>query len=309
MGKIALVFPGQGSQAVGMGEELAAAHPAAARIFEQAGDVLGWDVAKLCFTGPGEELSLTEFAQPALYVASLAAMAVIEEKGIVAEAVTGHSLGEFSALAAAGAVSFEEGLKLVARRGEVMAAAAHKQPGSMAAILGLEDFQVEEICTASGQVWAVNYNCPGQLVISGETAAVRAAMRAAEEAGAKKVVELAVSGSFHTPLMDGAAAEFREILAEKDFRDPEPGFISSITCEAENASSLQELMSRQMVSPVRWRQTIEKMIGGGFDTFVEVGSGKVLTGLIKRICKVTGSEVAALNVADTSSLEKTMAAL
>lgn len=305
MGKLALVFPGQGSQSAGMGADLAAAHPAAAEIFRRAGEVLGWDLAGLCFQGPDEKLSLTEFAQPALYVCSLATMAVAQEEGIRGDVVAGHSLGEFSALAAAGAMSFEAGLQLVARRGEAMSRAARQNPGAMAAVLGLEDARMEEICATTGEVWPVNYNCPGQLVISGKTEAVRQAMRAATEAGAKKVVELAVSGSFHTPLMAGAAGELAEVLADMEFRQPEPKFISSISCQYEDAGGLTELLASQMVSTVRWRQMVERLIVDGVGTFVEVGSGKVLTGLIKRINR----EVRTLSITDSGSLEKTLAAI
>lgn len=309
MGRIALVFPGQGSQAVGMGAELAAAYPAAAQVFERTCEALGRDLPGLCHRGPAGTLDLTQHAQPALYAVSMAAMAVLEEKDVDAEVVCGHSLGEYSALAAAGVVDFETGLLLMARRGEIMARAAEKRPGAMAAVLGLDDAQVEEICAGAGEVWPVNYNSPGQLVVSGETAAVEQAMRAAVEAGARKVVRLAVSGAFHTPLMADAAAELQEFLAGVEMREPETAFVSSITCEYASAAGLKELLVRQMVSPVRWAQTVQRLIGEGFDTYVEVGSGKVLAGLIKRIAKDAGNEVQILSAADPAGIDKTLAAL
>ncbi|MBE0428532.1 MAG: ACP S-malonyltransferase [Thermoleophilia bacterium] len=303
MGKLALVFPGQGSQAVGMGVEMALKYESAAEVYQRADRSLGWNISDLSFSGPAEKLNLTENAQPALYVNSLAAMAVLREKGIRADVVSGHSLGEYSALAAAGAVGFEEGLKLVRRRGEIMGRTAAERPGSMAAILGLEDRQVEEICSRTGRVWPVNYNSPGQLVVSGEAEAVQAAMQAAEDAGARKTVRLAVGGSFHSPLMQAASEEMEELLKETRFAEPAPPFLSSISCGYEGAAALAGLLTRQIVAPVRWRQAVEKLVADGVDRFIEAGSGKVLCGLIKRI----SPDVAAVNVSDEASLKKAMA--
>lgn len=305
MGKLALVFPGQGSQSVGMGREMALKYEAAAAVYRQAADLLGWDVASLCFDGPQDRLNQTEYAQVALYVNSMAAMAALSEKGVKADAVSGHSLGEYSALAAAGAMSFEEGLKLVKLRGQAMGRVAVERPGSMAAIVGLKDEQVEKICTESGEVWPVNYNCPGQLVVSGETASVHRAMTRAADAGAKRAVMLAVSGSFHSPLMRSAAGEMKQHLAAAGFKDPEPPYLSPISCQYETAAGLPSLLARQIVSPVRWRQAVEKLVGDGVDRFLEVGNGKVLCGLIKR----TNRDVLAADVSDPASLEKAVAAL
>jgi [acyl-carrier-protein] S-malonyltransferase len=286
-----------------MGGDLAVEFEAAVQIYRRAGEILGWHVADLSFHGPDDRLNLTEFAQVALYVNSAAAMAVLAESGIHGDVVSGHSLGEYSALAASGAISFEEGLRLVAQRGEVMAQAARRHPGAMAAVIGLDDGQVEEITARVGRVWPVNYNCPGQLVISGETEAVEAAMAAATEAGARKVVRLAVSGSFHSPLMQEAAEAMRITLAEVRFAEPAPPFLSSISCEYEKAAGLADLLVRQIVSPVRWRQTVERLISDGVDRFLEVGNGKVLSGLIRRIDR----DVAIANVSDPASLEKALA--
>lgn len=303
--RLAMVFPGQGSQTVGMGAAMALEYESAAAIHRRADEVLGWSITDLCFSGPAEKLNRTEYAQPALYVTSVAAAAVLEEKGVQAQAVCGHSLGEYSALAAAGALEFEEGLKLVAFRGEAMGRLAGENPGSMAAVLGLEDSRVEEICERAGEVWPVNYNSPGQLVISGETGSVQRAMAAAEEAGAKKVVELPVSGAFHSRLMQTAAEQMRNRLEETRFTDPAPPFLSSTTSEYEAADSLSDVLVRQIVSPVRWRQAVEKLVAEGVDTFFEVGNGKVLCGLIRRIDRA----VTAVPVSDPDSLEKALAAV
>lgn len=284
---------------------MALRYDAAARVFHQADEVLGWSVTDLCFQGPAQKLNRTEFSQPALYVSSAAVLAVLREMGVSGDVTMGHSLGEYSALLAADAMEFAAGLDLVAFRGRIMGEAAQDNPGSMAAVLGLPEAQVEALCSQVGQVWPVNYNSPGQVVISGETGAVRQAIEAAGAAGAKKVVELAVSGAFHSPLMAAAAARMREYLDRMEFRDPEPRFVSSISCEYERATGLQDLLVRQMVSPVRWRQAVENLIADGVDRFLEVGSGRVLCGLIRR----TNRDVSATNVSDPEGLEKALASI
>jgi [acyl-carrier-protein] S-malonyltransferase len=302
MGKLALIFPGQGSQAVGMGADLAVEYEAAADIYRRAGELAGWHVADVSFHGPEAKLNQTEFAQVALYVNSMAVMAVLREHGVDGDVVSGHSLGEYSALAAAGAVNFAEGLNLVSLRGRAMNEAARQRPGTMAAIIGLEDAQVEEICAKSGEVWPVNYNCPGQLVISGETESVRRAIAKAKQAGAKKTIELAVSGSFHSPLMRAAAGIMKEHLAKVKFKELKLPFMSSISCKYEDAGSLADLLVRQIVSPVRWRQAVERLVEDGVDRFLEVGSGKVLTGLIRRITR----NVKTANAFDPGSLRQAL---
>jgi len=288
-----------------MGSELCRDHEEAAAFFSEASAQLGWDVAGLCFDGPAEQLNQTEFAQPALYVSSAAALAVLSREGVEADVVLGHSLGEYSALAASGAVSFSQGLRLVAERGAAMSEAAAARPGAMAAILGLGDEEVEEICAGAGEVWPVNYNSPGQLVVSGAAGAVTSVMSLAEAAGAKKAVLLPVSGAFHSPFMREAADRMKAVLADTVFQEPQPTFFSSTSCAYEEADALGELMERQVVSPVLWRQTVERLVAEGVDRFVEVGSGRVLSGLIRRI----DTDVATANVSDAASLEKTLACL
>lgn len=305
MGRLVFVFPGQGSQGTGMGRAIATAHDSAAAVYDRAREVLGWDVAALSFDGPDEELAGTENAQVVLFVNSMAVKAVLDEKGVAADAVTGHSLGEYSALAAAGAIGFDEGLELVAARGEAMRDAAAAHPGAMAAVLGLEDAAVEKICSDAGDVWPVNYNSPGQLVISGEESAVARAEAEATAVGARKVVRLPVSGGFHSPLMAEAAAAMREKLASAGFRDPVPPFFSPISCRYETAAGLADLLERQIVSPVRWHEAVTALIAAGADRFLEVGNGKVLSGLIRRIDK----SVATANAPDPDSLEKAIGSL
>ncbi len=300
MGKLALVFPGQGSQKPGMGADLAVEFEAAAAIYRRAGEIVGWHVADVSFNGPEAKLNQTGFAQVALYVNSMAVMEVLKQRGVSGDVVSGHSLGEYSALAAAGAVSFEEGLELVAARGMAMADAAQERPGQMAAVLGLEDADVEAICAAAGEVWPVNYNCPGQVVVSGEAQSVQRAMARAREAGARKAVQLPVSGAFHSPCMRSAAGVMKERLAGTGFREPQPPFFSSISCRYEVATGLAGLLVSQMVSPVRWSQAVASMVADGVDRFLEVGNGKVLTGLIRRINR----DVAAASVSDPASLNQ-----
>ncbi|MEK7817042.1 MAG: ACP S-malonyltransferase [Actinomycetota bacterium] len=305
MGKLALIFPGQGSQSVGMGRELAGSFEAAAAIYKEANDILDWDVAGLSFEGPADMLGRTEYAQVALYVNSMAAMAVLSEKGVRGDVVSGHSLGEYSALAAAGALNFEAALKLVSLRGEIMGRLAKERPGSMAAIIGLKDGEVESICAESGEVWPANYNCPGQLVISGETEAVHRAMTRSADAGAKRAVMLTVSGPFHSPLMRNASGEMRVHLTGAEFKEADPPFLSSISCEYEAADGLAGVLAEQITSAVKWRLAVEKLIEDGCDRFFEVGNGKTLCGLIKRIDR----GVRAVSVSDPDSLDKALASL
>jgi len=305
MGKLALVFPGQGSQSVGMGRELVQAYEAAARVYDRAGELLGWDVGGLSFNGDEEELSRTDRAQVALFVNSAAVTAVLRQEGVSADVVSGHSLGEYGALEAAGALDFDRCLELVAFRGEVMNEEACERPGAMAAIIGLADSEVEDICDRTGGVWPVNYNSPGQLVISGERPSVAAAMELAEERGAKRAIALRVSGAFHSPLMRRAAERMEHELATAGFNEPEPPFLSSTSCEYEPAAGLADLLARQIVSPVRWTSAVERMIADGVTRFVEVGNGKVLCGLVRRIDR----DVDTLATGSPEGIKKSLAAI
>lgn len=286
MTPIAVLFPGQGSQHTGMGLELAEAFPAAREVFRTADDVLGFALSELCWKGPEEELRRTENAQPAILVHSLAAWAVTREHlASRVRLAAGHSLGEFSAYAAAGALEIPDAVRLVRRRGELMAAA---RAGTMSAIVGLEPHAVEEICekveASGGTVVAANFNSPVQIVISGEAAAVEQARELAKAAGARMVKPLPVSGAFHSPLMADAEAGLRAELDGVPFRDPKFPVVANATAEpVREAAAARSSLVRQLTAPVRWTQSILRIADEGVDQFVELGPGKVLTGLLRRI--------------------------
>ena len=282
-GLVAFCFPGQGSLEVGMGQEIAAAVPEALDVFERASAASGLDLQHLCFEGPEAKLVETEIQQPALVTASLAVCAAIRARGIKPDYVVGHSVGEFAALAAAGALRVEEAVALVRERGLAMAEAARKHPGSMAAILGLDDEVVERICRRILNVWPANYNCPGQIVVSGENPAVDEACAAAEEAGARRAVKLRVSGAFHSPLVARAADRLRPALEKVGFVEPVSPFMSTVTARIESAKRMAPLLVEQLTAPVRFTHAGQALIKEGVQTFVEVGPGNVLSGLIKRI--------------------------
>jgi [acyl-carrier-protein] S-malonyltransferase len=284
-----LLFPGQGSQKPGMAKDLAAAFPAARDVFARADATLGVALSTLCFEGPAEELTQTHNAQPALLAHGAAVWAVVKDAlaGKV-QGAAGHSLGEFSAYHAAGALGLEDALRLVRRRGELMFTTGVEVPGAMAAILGEMSRTVEEICTeASGKsiVVPANYNALEQIVISGEVAAVEAAMELAKAAGAKRAVRLPVSGAFHSPLMAPAAAGLKEALGAARWRDPSVPVWSNVTAEAVgDAATAQDLLHRQLTSPVRWVEVVRNLAARfPGTTFVEMGPGAVLTGLVKRL--------------------------
>lgn len=292
----ALQFPGQGSQIVGMGEALSATSPAARAIFARADEVLGIPLSRLCFSGPEEMLNDTLNTQPALVATSIAALRVLEEGFDGPPAfVAGHSLGEFSALVAAGALRFEDGLLLVRERGRLMKEAGDRSPGGMAAVLGLSIPQVEAACgqasaTTGGYVGVANDNCPGQVVISGDEESLDLASQALEEAGARRVIRLAVSIAAHSPLMSEAAEDFRRALDDTPFRTPDiPIVINATACPIEDPQELRSALARQLTSPVRWTGSVEWMIDQGVERFIEVGPKDVLTGLLRRIDRrVTG---------------------
>ena len=282
-GKVAFCFPGQGSLEAGMGREIAEAVPEAREVLTLGSRVADLDLIHLTFDAPEEELVETEVQQPALVATSLAVLAAIRKRGIKPDFVVGHSVGEFAALAAAGAIRVEEAIALVRERGLAMAEAARRNPGSMAAILGLEDEAVERICRRILNVWPANYNCPGQIVVSGENPAVDEACEAATDAGARRAVKLRVSGAFHSPLVAKAADRLRPALEKVKFNEPAAPFMSTVTARVENARRARPLLVDQLTAPVRFTQAAQALMKEGVNTFVEVGPGNVLSGLVKRI--------------------------
>jgi [acyl-carrier-protein] S-malonyltransferase len=299
-GLIAFCFPGQGSLAVGMGREIATAVPEAMEVFERASEAAGMDLQRLCFEASEEELVETEVQQPALVATSLAVLAALRARGVKPDFVVGHSVGEFAALAAAGALKVEEAVSLVRERGLAMAEAARKNPGSMAAILGLEDEAVERICRRILNVWPANYNCPGQIVVSGEDPAVDEACEAAEEEGARRAVKLRVSGAFHSPLVARAADRLRPALDRVKFAEPTAPFMSTVTARIETAKRMRPLLVEQLTAPVRFTHAAQALVREGVHTFVEVGPGNVLSGLVKRIDR----NAKTVSVSSPESLEK-----
>ncbi len=282
-GKIAFCFPGQGSLETGMGREIAEAVPESMDVFERASEAAGLDLVRLCFDAPEAELVATDVQQPALVTTSLAVLAAIRKRGIKPDFVVGHSVGEFAALAAASMVRLEEAIALVRERGLAMADAAKRNPGSMAAILGLDDEVVERICRRVVNVWPANYNCPGQIVVSGENPAVDEACGLAEQMGARRAVKLRVSGAFHSPLVARAADRLRPTLERVKFAEPSAPFMSTVTARIETAKRMRPLLVDQLTAPVRFTQAAQALIREGVQTFVEVGPGNVLSGLVKRI--------------------------
>ena len=299
-GGIAFCFPGQGSLEVGMGRELAEAVPEAMDVFTRGSEASGLDLVHLCFEAPESELVQTEVQQPALVATSLAVLEAIKARGIKPDFVVGHSVGEFAALAAAGALKVEEAIGLVRERGLAMAEAAKKNPGSMAAILGLDDEVVEWICRRILNVWPANYNCPGQIVVSGENLAVDEACEAAQAEGARRAVKLRVSGAFHSPLVARAADRLRPALERVKFSEPSAPFMSTVTARIEDAKRMGPLLVEQLTAPVRFTQAAQALVREGAHTFVEVGPGNVLSGLVKRIDR----NAKTISVSTPESLDK-----
>jgi [acyl-carrier-protein] S-malonyltransferase len=266
-----------------MGRELAESVPEALAVFERGSEAAGLDLQRLCFEASEAELVETELQQPALVATSLAVLAAIRARGIRPDFVVGHSVGEFAAIAAAGALRFEEAVALVRERGLAMAEAARRNPGSMAAILGLDDEVVERICRRIANVWPANYNCPGQIVVSGEHLAVDEACITAEQEGARRAVKLRISGAFHSPLVARAADRLRPALEKVTFAEPTSPFMSTVTARIETAKRMAPLLVEQLTAPVRFTHAAQALIREGVQTWVEVGPGNVLSGLIKRI--------------------------
>src|ERR1700693_2715021 len=292
------MFPGQGSFEPGMGRDIAEAEPDAMAVFDAGSKASGLDLRRICFAGTHAELMETDVQQPALVTTCLAINAALRARGLKPDFVVGHSVGEFSALGAAGSIGLSDAIALVRERGLAMAAAARERPGSMAAILGLADDVVESLCKKIANVWPANYNCPGQLVISGETPAVDECCSEAQHEGARRAVRLRVSGAFHSPLVAHAADRLRPAIDRIDFKTPSAQFMSTVTAKLEDVQRYRTLLLEQLTAPVRFTQAASELIGHGVTTFVEVGPGNVLSGLLKRI----DSSVRAFPVNDLPSL-------
>jgi [acyl-carrier-protein] S-malonyltransferase len=307
MSKTALIFAGQGAQAVGMGKDLAEAFPAARALFDQANAAVGYDLAKVCFEGPEAELTKTENAQPGIYLVSWVAFQLLKEKApnLKFEATAGLSLGEFTALAAAGVMSFKDGLKVVRQRGQFMQEACDAAPGTMAAIIGLDEAPTREVCAEAG-VELANLNCPGQLVISGEKAGIDKACELAKARGAKRALPLQVAGAYHSKLMATAQPKLRAALAAIPLHLPSVPVISNVTALPHHtAGEIHTKLVDQVTSSVLWENSMRHLIAQGFTRFIELGPGAALTGFMKRIDK----NVACLNVSNVATLEATAAAL
>lgn len=293
MGRLAVLFTGQGAQSVGMGRDLIEASPTAQDVFDRANRVVGYDLADVCFNGPADRLARTDIQQPAIFTTSVAIWRALnngQDLGEAPEAMAGLSLGEYTALYAAGTVSFEEALDLVNRRGKLMQSAAKAVPSGMVTALGLDAECVDAICqeaSSLGIIQPANFNCPGQIVVSGVKEACDRAARLIEEAGGR-AIPLPVAGAFHSPIMQPAADALYERLTATRFIEPKVPVIANVNCEFyPDASVIPHWLTQQLTQPVRWSESIERLLAEGFDQFVEIGPGRVLTGLMKKISRRT----------------------
>jgi [acyl-carrier-protein] S-malonyltransferase len=302
---IAFCFPGQGSLEEGMGREIAEAVPEAMEVFRVGSDASGLDLKRLCFEAPLNELVRTDVQQPALVATSLAVLAALRTRGIAPDYVVGHSVGEFAAIAAANSIDTGQAIGLVRERGLAMAEAARESDGTMAAILGLDDEIVEELCSEIEGVWPANYNCPGQIVVSGEEDAVEELIGKASLLGAKRAVKLKVSGAFHSPLVEKAAERLKPAVDKVRFADPVAPFMSTVTARIEPAQRMAGLLVQQVTAPVKFTQAARGLVMEGVKTFVEVGPGNVLSGLVRRIDRGVKA-VSVNNLAGLNKIEETI---
>ena len=307
MSKTALLFAGQGAQVAGMGKDLAEKFPAAQAWFDRANAALGYDLAAICFNGPETELTKTENAQPGIFLVSWVAFQLLQEQapGLKFDATAGLSLGEFTALTAAGAMSFEDGLRVVRQRGKFMQEACEVTRGGMAAIIGLEEAPTREVCAEAGVVLA-NLNCPGQLVISGEAEKIAKACELAKARGAKRALPLSVAGAYHSPLMASAQSKLGAELAQVKLSAPLVPVISNVTAQAHGTpAEISARLVEQVCASVRWEESMRALLAQGFTRFIELGPGTALSGFMKRIDKTAQM----LNVSDAASLETTVKVL
>lgn len=307
MSKTALMFAGQGAQAVGMGKDLAEQFPSAKQWFERANAALGYDLASICFNGPDTELTKTENAQPGIFIVSWVAFELLKERvpGLKFEATAGLSLGEFTALAAAGGMTFDDAIRVVRQRGRFMQEACEATQGGMAAIIGLDEAATREVCAQAG-VELANLNCPGQIVISGPAGKMNAACELAKAKGAKRALPLNVAGAYHSALMAGAQPKLRDALAKVTLANAKVPVVSNVTAQPHGApAEISARLVEQVTSPVRWEDSMRHLLANGFTRFIELGPGTALSGFMKRVDK----NVQVSNVADVASLDATAKAL
>ena len=305
MSRIAFIFPGQGAQVCGMGQDFYEQTETGKRIFDKATELMGFSMPQLCFE-ENDRLDITEYTQAAMVTASIAMMRVLEENGIKPDVAAGLSLGEYCALAAAGVMSDEDAIRTVRQRGILMQEAVPVGEGAMAAILALDASAIEEVTGAMEGVWIANYNCPGQIVISGEKAAVEDACEKLKAAGAKRAVMLNVSGPFHSGMLADAGEKLGEVLSQVELHEPQIPYVANVTAQyVKSAAEVKELLTRQVSSSVRWQQSVEAMIADGVDTFIEIGPGKTLAGFMRKISR----DVKTLNVEKLEDISKVAEAL